>query len=98
MPPTPLKSLPTSSVPGVALVRSDPPPKGRHGSSVTGQIAALVPDIEAEPGVWFQVATWTAKSSATSARKRLLEQFPKIEWEARPLPGGGSGLWAKAEP
>lgn len=97
MPPTSLKSVPATTGPGVGLVRSDPPPKGHAGGSIR-LIAALVPDVEAEPGVWFQVATWTAKSSASSAKKKLKAEFPSIAWEARSIAGGGSGLWARAEP
>ncbi len=85
----------------VALVADTPPPpsrRGRRGDGVLDEASAHVPELKRAAGTWFRVATWPGKSSANSARSNLGKRHPDVEWVARVLPEGGSGLWARARP
>jgi hypothetical protein len=88
------RPLDAKSGPTVGLRRCDPPVKTRrHG--LAEQISALVPQLEADPGEWFQVAAWPGKSSGAAMAKRMKDAHPGIEWRGAVTPSG-SGLWARA--
>lgn len=94
--PTPTTPAQPGTAPRVELRRCDPPRSGR-GSGLQRDIDAVLAGVRAEPGTWFQIATWPGASSASGWRKKLGDLHDDLELRAL-KDGRGSALYAKAAP
>lgn len=75
--PTPLRAAPKASrEPEIELVWEEPPASRRGGESMTGRFIGMLPSLEEKPNTWARLATWSGKSSAASAAKRLRKDGP----------------------
>lgn len=92
----PAKRAEVSPAPGVTpLKRSTPPPKRGRGNG--SKWDAIIEQVRQEPGVWFELATWAGKGSASTTSASLKKKFPDVTFTSR-TGENGSTLWAAFKP
>lgn len=67
------------------------PPQRRHGRAPLGaqlEAAGKLDDLREHPGEWARCASYSHKSGASTAVKKLRTDLPDFEWEARTVADG----------
>lgn len=88
----PLREAPKQVSPEIELVWEEPPPSNRGGgNSMTGRFIGMLPALKDRPEQWARLASWSGKSSAASAAKRLRKVGP-AGYEYKPVIREGRSL------
>lgn len=76
-------------------IRWEDPPFGRP--DITSPLVdAIADELMANPGRWARVKDYPSKAGANSARMRVKQKRPYLEFRACSLPDGGSALYVRA--